>query len=122
MWMMALSSNDLTQIRADVESLLPDTGDILSSSLVSDGAGGWTTTWGTATSGVSYRLDPIRQREIVAGAALTSYNQFQLTLPYDTTVTAENRFQASDGTQYSILGVDDSKSWRVSVRCVVEKL
>ena len=119
---MALSSSDLTQIRADVASLLPDTGSILSSSLVSDGAGGWTTTWGTASSGVSYRLDPIRQRESLAGAALTSFNQFQLTLPYDTSVTPANRFQDASGNQYSILGVDDSKSWRVSVRCVVEKV
>lgn len=118
---MVLSSSDLAQIRADVLDLLPDTGYILSSSLASDGAGGYTETWGTAGT-VTYRLDPIRQRESVAGAALTSFNMFQLTLPYDTTVEPENRFKADDGALYSVLGVDDGKSWIASVRCVVEKL
>ena len=118
---MALSSSDLTQIRADVASLLPDTGSILSSSLASDGAGGWTTTWGTASSGVSYRLDPIRQREETGGGRLDDYHNFQLTLPWNTTIAAENKFQASDGQLYNVIGVDDGKSWQVSVRCIVER-
>lgn len=119
---MALSSNELAQIRADVQALLPDTGDILSSSLTPDGAGGWTTVWGTATASVGYRLDPIRQREEVGGAVMWSYHTFQLTLPYDTTIEPENRFQASDGQLYNVIGVDDGKSWQVSVRCVVERI
>jgi hypothetical protein len=117
---MTLSTDELAQIRADVLTLLPDTGDILSSTLSPDGSGGWTTTWGTATAGVNYRLDPIRARENVAGAALTSFSQFQLTLPHDATVLPEHRFYAADGSLYNILGVDGGKSWKVSVRCIVE--
>jgi head-tail adaptor len=121
MWMTQLSTDELAQIRADVLTLLPDTGYLLSSSFAPDGAGGWIETWGTAGT-VSYRLDPIRQRESVAGAALTSFNQYQLTLPYNTAVTPEYRFQAASGARFSILGVDGGKSWAASVRCLVEAI
>jgi SPP1 family predicted phage head-tail adaptor len=119
--MTQLSTSELAQIRADVLTLLPDTGYLLTLSMAPDGAGGISETWGTAGT-VAYRLDPIRQRESIAGAALTSFNMYQLTLPHDTTVTAEQRFKAADGSQYSILGVDGNKSWAASVRCKVEKL
>jgi SPP1 family predicted phage head-tail adaptor len=119
--MTQLSTSELAQIRADVLTLLPDTGYLLSLSFVSDGAGGLTETWGTAGT-VSYRLDPIRQRESVAGAALTSFNMYQLTLPHNTTVTVDQRFRAADSTEYTIQGVDGSKSWAASVRCKVEKI
>jgi SPP1 family predicted phage head-tail adaptor len=119
---MTLSTDELAQIRADVLTLLPDTGNILSSSLSPDGSGGWTTTWGTATAGVNYRLDPIRAREQVAGAALTSFHTFILTLPHNTTVAAQNRFKAADGTEYNVVSVDAGKSWQVSVRCEVERI
>ena len=117
---MVLSSSDLAQIRADVLDLLPDTGYILSSSLAPDGAGGYTETWGTAGT-VAYRLDPIRQRESVAGGAVTPFHSFILTLPYNTAIEPEYIFKASDGQQYNVIGLDDGKSWQASVRCMVER-
>ena len=117
---MVLSSSDLAQIRADVLDLLPDTGYILSSSSTPDGAGGYTETWGTAGT-VTYRLDPLRQREQVIGGAVTPFHSFILTLPYNTTIEPEYIFKASDGQQYNVIGVDDGKSWQASVRCMVER-
>jgi SPP1 family predicted phage head-tail adaptor len=114
-----LTNDELTAMRADVERLLPDTGYLLSATEVSDGQGGFAATWGTATT-TAYRLDPVRGQEQLSGAALQPYHTFTLTLPYSVTVTPGQRFQAADGTRYSIVAVDGSKSWKVSTRATVE--
>ena len=46
---MTLTTAEITQMRTDVETLLPDVGDVLSLTQASDGQGGFTDTWGTAT-------------------------------------------------------------------------
>jgi hypothetical protein len=121
--MSALTATELAQIRADVADLLPDTGGaILSTVRVSDGAGGWTETDGTVTSGLAYRLDPVRGAQTVSGGALQSFHTFMLTLPYDVTLTAEHRFRASDGQTYDVVSVDSGKSWDVATRAQVEKI
>jgi SPP1 family predicted phage head-tail adaptor len=118
--MTALTAAELAQIRADVLTLLPDTGYILSVTQVNNG-GVITETWGTAGT-VSYRLDHKTGREVVAGGAVNSYEYWVLTLPYDAALTTANRFKASDGTQYSVQSVDDGKSWQASVRAQVTQL
>ena len=117
-----ITSDELAQIRADVAGLLPDTGQILGVTLAGDGQGGMTETWGTATANIAYRLDPVRGREQVAGAALQDYHTFVLTLPHNASLTPAHRFQAEDGTLFSVTSVDTQKSWRVSVRAIVERL
>jgi SPP1 family predicted phage head-tail adaptor len=116
-----LTADELTAIRADVARLLPDTGYVLSLTQTSDGQGGFTETWGTATT-TTYRLDPVRGQEQQAGAALQPYHTFTLTLPYSVTVTPAQRFQAADGTRYAITSVDGAKSWKASTRATVEAL
>ena len=119
--MPALSDDELTAIRADIDELLPDTGGaVLSRTLANDGMGGFTEAWGTATGSLNYRLDPIRGVEEQAGGALRAFQGWQLTLPYDTTVTTANRFQDGSGNQYAIIGVDGAKSWKASVRARLE--
>jgi SPP1 family predicted phage head-tail adaptor len=114
-----LTTDELTAIRADVARLLPETGYLLSLTQISDGQGGFTETWGTATT-TPYRLDPVRAQEQLSGAALQPYHTFTLTLPYSVTVTPAQRFQAADGTRYAITAVDGSKSWKASTRATVE--
>jgi hypothetical protein len=122
--MSVLSAAELAAIRADVLTMLPDTGFVLESALTPDGMGGWTDVWGTATGGtVVYRLDPVRGQESVAGAAVQPFHTFVLTLPYNATITASNRFQATDGSTWAVKSVDEpGKSWIASVRAYVERV
>jgi hypothetical protein len=118
-----LTSTDLAGMRAAVNDLLPDTANILAGTVAPDGQGGWSQTWGTATAGVKCRLDPGRKenRESVAGAALLPFSWWQLTLPYDTTLTEQNRVEIA-GETFNVVHVDTGKSWSVSVRAVLTKV
>jgi hypothetical protein len=117
-----ITTDELAQIRADVAGLLPDTGNILSLTIAGDGQGGQVETWGTATAGVAYRLDPVRGRELPAGAAIQPYHTFILTLPHDAVIAASNRFETQTGAVFSVTSVDGEKSWRVSTRATVERI
>jgi Phage head-tail joining protein len=117
------SDAELAQIRADLNAAtLPDTGNILSQTWVSDGAGGGSATWGTATANVSYRLDWRQGRQQVQSGAVEPFAFWQLTLPHGTGITSANRFEDKSGNQYNVSSVDNGKSWSMDVRCTVEAL
>jgi hypothetical protein len=116
---MILYSAELAQIRADVLSMLPDACNILSVTLTSDGAGGNAETWGTATAGVSCRLDYKTGDETISGGAVKPFSGWVLTLPHDADIDTENRVEVGGGT-YAVLGVDGGKSWTASIRCRLE--
>lgn len=119
--MSALSAAELAQIRADVAELLPDEANILESTLVSDGGGGWTETWGTATAGVACRLDYKRGVEVVVGGALQSFSGWIFTFPHDTAIASTNRIEHG-GNTYAVIGEDADKSWVASVRVAAERI
>ena len=119
-----LSAIELAQIRSDCGELLPDTGYILSLTRTSDGAGGWTETWGTATGGtVSCRMDFAKPygHESVANASLTPFKSGVLSLPYDTTITEANRFELNSSV-YSVTAVNNNQSWMGIKRASVERV
>jgi head-tail adaptor len=116
----ALSSAELTQIRADVATLLPDTANILAGTLTPDGAGGQTVTWGTVAGTIACRLDPVRGREIDIGGQVQAFYGFVLTLPHGTTITAQHRVEVGGGT-FAVVSADPEKSWKASVRAYVER-
>ena len=118
---------ELTRLRADMESAaLPSTGDILSLTRTSDGRGGWTETWGTATANVACRLDLVRRNfgvgiESVKAASIKPYSTWILSLPYGTAITSANRFQFGTDT-YSVIEVNANSSWIPNVRATLEKI
>lgn len=116
-----LSADDVKFMRSWVENnLMPDTCTILSRTLSNDGMGGGTVTWGTATAGVVCRLDRVNQpTPAVAGAALQSFQSWVMTMPYDETITTQNRI-LHDGHTYNVTGIDDDKSWPVTIRVYLE--
>ena len=121
--MPALTDSELTAIREAIAELLPDTGGaVLEVTFASDGMGGLTQNWGTVTASLAYRLDPLSGVEVMAGMGVQAFQGYQLTLPYDTTISTNNRFQDSSGNQYSVITVDPHKSWKASVRAKVEAL
>ncbi len=100
-----LTDAELAQIRADVESLLPDTCDILSKTETIDSAGGFTTTWAVSSENVICRMDYSSGVEQIAGGGLKPFTKMELYVPYDTTVTNENRVRWN-GADYTINNVN----------------
>ncbi len=111
-----MSDAELARIRADLEvAVLPDTANILSVTRTPDGQGGFTESWGTATTNVPCRADYRQGMEPSAGGALRPFSFWQFTFPQGTGLTAENRIQIGTAT-YSISGVDAGNSWDVCLR------
>jgi head-tail adaptor len=117
-----LTAAEITAMRADMADVaLPDTGNVLSLTQTSDGAGGFSEAWGTVTTGVKCRIGNVGGRELLAGAAIQPFNSFWLTVLNDTTITAANRFEIGT-VQYNVISADSGKSWDICRRCLVEKI
>lgn len=116
-----LTDAELAQMRSDIGNLLPDTCAILSVSYTSDGEGGLTEAWGTATASVACRIDYRSGTETMAGGVVQPYSKAVLSLPYDTELDTTNRISA-DGRTYAVLSVNDGQSWKAVVRAELERV
>jgi SPP1 family predicted phage head-tail adaptor len=118
-----LTSSELAEIRSAINELMPDTCTLLTRTDTSDGEGGFTESWGTASANVPCRLDSmrnVRANEQLGAGAIMPFHTFVLTLPYTTTITEQYRVKiASDF--YQVKSVDTDKSWIASVRAFVER-
>jgi len=116
-----ISSADLDYMRSMINGgMLPDTCNILAAALVADGEGGATTTWGTAYAGVACRLDAKSGDKTTQNERLTPYHTYQLTLPYNASISTANRVQAG-GYLFDVVTIDPpGKSWSACVRCELE--
>ena len=112
--------DELSGMREAINQLLPDTCDILSVTRSADGEGGWTETWGTAST-VSCRLDMVQGREALAGGAVQPFTAYMLSLPYDAVISAANRVQHSSVT-YNVVSVNTGQSWKAVTRVSLERV
>jgi len=121
--MPTLTTNDLAWMRDALEELMPDTCAILTATNASDGQGGYTVTWGTASANVKCRVDPGKKEmyERLTGAKLEPFSWWQLTLPHDTTITAQSRVVVN-GNTYNVVNHDDNKSWQATLRVALMKV
>ena len=116
-----LTDDDLTQMRADVAELLPDTAVISAPAWVSDGAGGGSQTYTAVAGGtVACRLDPLPKlqmaQEVAGGEILTV--KYILTVPYGAPLAVDYRV-TTGGSTYEMVHLDIDHSWRVSRRAIV---
>jgi SPP1 family predicted phage head-tail adaptor len=116
--MMTISAAELAAMRAELETLLPDTCVISHGSLTPNGSGEFTTTW-TASGTVACRIDPIKAGEGLNGGAVQPYSTFRVTLPYSATVTHDDHLTIG-GTVYEILSVSVGNSWSLDQRFEVQ--
>jgi head-tail adaptor len=115
-----LPADELDQIRTDLETTLPDTCNIMTLTRTSDSQGGWTEAWGTASTAVACRVDFIGGQEAVQSGGLLPYTRAIVTLPHDTTITAQNRVEYGSNT-YTVQAVNVG-SWLGVKRASVEKI
>lgn len=118
---IGLSARELAQMRADIEELMPDTCDILEVAYTSDGEGGMTEAWGTATASVTCRLDYRSGTEKITGSAIQPYSKAVLSIPYDETLTTSNRVYAN-GYTFAVVSVNAGQSWDVVTRAELERV
>jgi len=89
-----LTSDELAQLRADLEDLLPDTCTIQADGGSVDSAGHVTPSWSNTATGVACRLDPFTVRSDSRGVIAqqeATRTYYTLTLPHDTTIDTGNR-------------------------------
>lgn len=116
-----LSNDELTDMRTTIQDyLLPDTCSILSITRTSDGSGGFTETWGTASANVACRLDTQNGKYIDLDGSVRSYKKLVLSLPYNTTITNANRVLFS-GNTFQVVNTNEG-SWIAVKRAEVEKI
>jgi len=114
-----LTDAELAVMRDAVLELLPDTCNILSLTETSDGAGGWSEAWGTASAGISCRVDYRSGREVITGGALMPYQSAVISMPYDVTITPANRVEVGTSI-FSVQAVNQAQSWQVVTRVTAE--
>lgn len=121
--MTLLHNKQLSQMRRQVLSMLPDVAAIQSKTVVADSAGGWTETWTTVAT-YSCRLDPIettvRDLELFGNAQVLQ-SLYQLTLPYDADLDYSHRV-VIDNVAYDVLRINVNHSNNVSKRAIVSKI
>lgn len=122
--MSILNAADIAYMQDTIADMLPDVCNILSEALASDGQGGQTSTWGTASTSIACRLDEqtgTRNNQLVpaAGAGLREAHRFILSLPYDTVIGANDRVEIGSYT-YHVVSVNDRISWEAVTRAVLE--
>lgn len=116
-----MSATELTQARADVINMLPDSCDILSVTYTRDGEGGSSETWGTISSNVPCRIDYRSGRETLQGGAIQPYTNMIISLPYNVALETTNRIFA-DGQTYAVKSSNARQSWIVAVRAELERI
>lgn len=119
------SASELAGIRADFENyLLPDTCNILTETRTSDGAGGYTSTWGTATANVACRMDTNTRRdqfEMVAGGAQRPFIEYVVSFAHDTTINTGQRIEF-DSVEFNVVSINEAQSWKPLKRAIVERV
>ena len=121
--MSFLSADMLSQMRADVANMLPDTAVIQTFGTVAQSSDGFAGGTYTATGTVVCRLDPLGKNAAVRLALereVTAYT-YQLTVPYDTALVHNARVVVNSNT-YEVIQLDVDHSWNVSKRAIVERL
>jgi hypothetical protein len=106
-------------MRDTVETLMPDSCYILSLTRTSDGAGGWTESWGTAGTSIC-RLDTVAGNYHDMGGAVQTYNKLILSLPNDVVITEDNQVTHNSIT-YQVTSVN-AGSWLAVKRAEVQKI
>jgi hypothetical protein len=134
--MSYLNDAELTVMRADLYTTLPDVGWIELLSTASDGEGGVTESWsavswtpartGVAGTVVPYRLDPLDRRSQIEMAASAEAREifYYLVTEWDAPISAGTvtRFVNKNGRQMNIRQFAPDNSWAILKKCIVAEV
>ena len=119
--MVSVSTKELALMRESIADTLPDLCNLLTPTYTGDGMGGFTSAFGTVSTNIPCRLDPVKPREQLSADRNVHFATFMLTLPYSITVNPNYRIEVNGGT-YNVTGVSPDKSWNMDRRVTVERI
>jgi head-tail adaptor len=118
---MTLSNRELKEMRAGVEGLYPDVCNLLTLTSTSDGQGGMTEVWGTATRNSPCRVDQMIGSERLTDGSLRSFASLELALPYDVEITEAYRVEHG-GFTYEVTDANKDQSWQIEKAVLLERV
>jgi hypothetical protein len=122
--MAFLTAADLAAMRTQMTAMLPDTCTLLSGTLTSDGMGGGTMVWGTASAGVACKLARVvnvRNSGAVIGGQIQYESGWTLHVPYNQAIAPGQRVVVNGGT-FEIESVHDIHSWNMLRNALMRQL
>lgn len=126
---MALSTAELTSMRTEAQTFMPDSAVVLRSVETPDGQGGYTSVWGTANTYACNAASGPYMRfgaERVAAGQLTPVGIIFLSLPWDADVRASDRIawtKAGEATATTMeVTQAGSRSWAINLRVACKEV
>jgi SPP1 family predicted phage head-tail adaptor len=116
-----MDKKELDMMRDAVELLFPDVAQLLTVTRTTNGQGGFTEAWGTATRNVSCRIDQMVGRELMTDGALRPFVSLEMALPYDTVITEAYRVEHG-GNTYAVINANLDQSWQIERVVMLEKV
>src|SRR5687767_5986156 len=109
-------------MRVVAEDAMPGTAIIQNEAQVSDGGGGYTTTF-TSSGTVACRIAPVGRQtgEGELGDRMSPDAQWVVTLPAETTIDLDNRILTGGGT-FSVLAIHAPRGYEITRRVEVDQL
>ena len=113
-----LTDDELASMRSTLNDSLPGTAIVQTSSWVSDGGGGGTTSW-VAAGTYECRVTPTGGLEQDRGDRVQPESEFIFTLPANTAVNEDAQIVYSGGT-YDVVAIPHPRSYEISRRVQVK--
>ncbi len=118
---IAPDAKELNQMRQDAKALMSDFCNLLTVTRTSDSQGGFSEAWGTVTKNVPCRLDQLVGSERQTDGSLRAFTSYELTLPWDTTITEAYRVEHA-GNTYLVTDANGDQTWPIERAVLVERM
>lgn len=121
--MTAISTKELTKMRAIADDFLPDTCTIATQTQTVDALGGVSISYANTYTLVKCRLDPIGESgsERISAAEFAAGSQWMLNIPYDQAITVKDQITHSSKT-YEVVRVWDTHSYSTIRRASLKRI
>ena len=116
-----LQTSDLTYMRSEAKTAMPDTVNIQRMSQTADGQGGFIVEWSNVYQNVPARLSAAGSTESLTAGRQNSEPDFYLTVGSDQSIEETDRVVHTSGT-YEVQSVDNGTSWQLTTRCQMRRL
>jgi len=115
-----LTDDELASMRDTLNDSLPGTAVVQTSSWVSDGGGGGTTSW-VAAGTYDCRISPTSGKEEEFGDRLQPEGEYIVTLPGTASVAVDTKLSISNRV-FTVINTGAPKTWSISQRLLVREL
>ncbi len=116
-----LQSNDLSYLRTEAQTAMPDNVTIQRKTLISDQQGGFTEGWSDVYQNIPGRVSVTGGGESMRAGRQDVQIDAMLTIAYDQSIEQSDKV-VHGGTTYEVVFVDAGKTWALAQRCQMRRL